>query len=229
MSFGGVGFASDPRIVGPEVARGRVDACRLKSPTDRPDGVAPEHIAFRFGADARVPPPCSVPGLDVAGLYVFPAAGFRRELASAPGALRALEKLLAARAMPAGAELPFVPFIDASFAVATRAHFIDFQGGSGVLVLAEVSTEPDDLGDELVFVFQGLSADGARYVLGIFPATTGVPPIRFAVDPHAPILEQTAAFEPYRRQVAVALAAAGDTAFSPRPSRLHAMLATLSL
>ncbi len=80
-----------------------------------------------------------------------------------------------------------------------------------------------------MFVFQGLSRDGARYVLGIFPATTSAAAIRFSVDPHPPYPEQAAAFEPYRRRVAAALAAAGDADFSPRPSWLHAMLASLRL
>lgn len=228
MSFDGVRFTLDARVAS-GVVYGRVEACRLKQPSDKPDGVSPAHVAFRFGADAQVPETCAVPRFDSAGLYVFPADGFRRELASAAASLAALEKLLAARSLPAGKAMPFVPFVDASFAVVERARFIDFQGGTGLLVLAELSIEPDTLGDELVFVFQGLSRDGARYVLGIFPATTSAPAIDFSVDPDAPFQEQVAAFEPYRRRVAASLAAARDAAFSPRPSRLRAMLASLRL
>jgi hypothetical protein len=223
-----IGLTLDPRIA-KGATRAVVEACPLKHPDDKPDGVAPAHLAIRFGADAGAPQPCSVPGLEHAGLYVFPAAEYGRALASAAASLRALEKLLAAREMPAGDSLPFVPFVDASFALSERAIFIDFQGGTGVLVLVEVVVEPDTVGDELLFVFQGLSRDGARYLLGIFPVTRAPAPKPFPVDPHAPFEEQTRAFEPYRREVARALAAARDEEFAPRPSWLSAMLGTLRL
>jgi hypothetical protein len=228
VSFEGVSFTLDLRIA-PAATSARVDACPLQNPDDKPDGVAPAHVAIRLGADAGAPRPCSVPDLGRAGLYVFSAAEYGRTRAPAAASLRALEKLLAARAMPADGSLPFVPFVDASFAVAERASFVDFQGGTGVLVLVELAIEPDTLGDELLLVFQGLSRDRARYVLGLFPVTRAPAPKRFAIDPHALYDEQARAFEPYRREVARALAAARDEDFVPRPSWLRAMLATLRL
>jgi len=229
VAYGGVRFALDSRIASSAVPV-RVEACHLDQPEDKPDGVAPAHVAFLLGGGAATNPGCSVPDMARAGLYVFSTAEYRRELASAGGALKALEKVLAARSLPAarGAQLPFVPFVDASFAVATRASFIDFRGGSGVLVLAELSIEPDTLGRELVLLFQGLSRDRSRYLLGIFPVRSRVPVVPFDVDPRAPQAGQ-AAFEPYRAGVERALAAAGDERFSPRPSWLRAMLATLQI
>src|SRR5262245_7351913 len=67
VDYAGISFDLDPAIA-TEVVTAQVAACPLDNPTDKPDGVAPAHIAFRFGprGDDRN---CSVPDLSRPGLY----------------------------------------------------------------------------------------------------------------------------------------------------------------
>lgn len=228
VEHGGVSFLLDTRI-----ARGatpvRVEGCRLENPTDKPDGVAPSHLAFHLGPGGEATRPCPVPDFERAGLYVFSADEFRRELASARVDIAELSKLLRRRVYKSGDPVPFVPFVDASFAIAERAAFIDFSSGSGLLLLVELSIEPDTLGRNLSFVFQGLTRDGKQYILGIFPAKTEVAIPPMPIDPEASFQDLAAAFEPYRREAAARLAEGPDHAFTPRPSWLEAMLGSLRL
>jgi hypothetical protein len=228
VSFERVSFALDPRVAA-SARPMRVEACRLENPTDKPDGIAPAHVAFHLGPSTGPTRPCAVPDFERAGLYVFSAHDFRRDLASARAQLHELALLLRARAYQPGRPVPFVPFVDASFAVAGRPAFVNFSAGTGVLFLVELSIEPDTLGDDLVFLFQGLSLDGERYVLGIFPVESSPSVPAFAIDPQAPYHELAAAFETYRRDVASKLGAARDDTFSPRPSWLLAMLSSLRI
>jgi hypothetical protein len=228
VSFEGISFALDPRVAA-SARPVRLEACRLENPSDKPDGIAPAHVAFHFGPSTGPTRPCPVPDFERAGLYVFSADDFGRELVSARAQLHELALLLRARRHQPGRPVPFVPFVDASFAVAARPEFVNFAAGTGVLFLVELSIEPDTLGDDLVFLFQGLSLDGERYILGIFPVESSPSVPALAIDPQAPYQDLAVAFETYRRDVASKLRAARDDAFSPRPSWLLAMLSSLRI
>lgn len=230
VDHGGIQFQLDPRIAAAAVVA-NVAACPLGSPTDKPDGVAPAHVAFRLGSATPAAPArtCSVPDTQTAGLYVFDAAEWAATLKGSDKDLDALRQLLAARAQAPGRPVPFVPFVDATFAIAERLTFVDFSGGSGVLFLGELSIEPDTLGRELVFVFQGLTADGKRYVLGLFPATTRLSIPAFSFDAKASYQANAARWEPYRADVARQIAAAADDQLTPSPAWLRPTLESLTI
>ncbi len=231
VTRGNASFVLAPAIAS-SVESTDVPACPLDDPSDKPDGVAPQHIAFRFvaaGGSAPEPRPCSVPDFERAGIYVFSVEAFGKALPSAAAELKKLEGMFGAGALATGGRMPFVPFIDASFAVVERSRRIEFGGGQGILFLTELSIEPSTIGDQLRFVFQGLTRDAKWYVLGIFPATTtaAVPP--FLADPRAPLDIMSTAYEDYLPKVSYVLSSAEDREFSPNPAALADMLATLRI
>lgn len=231
VAFDGGRVAVDPLVAATATVTA-VAACPLEDPTFKPDGRAPAHVAVRFvaaGATKTAATSCSVPATGVAGLYVFPAEDFAQMWPAAKTALQGLARMLDARALPAEERMPFVPFVDASFALSSRLTFIDFEGGKGALFLGELSHSPETLGAELIYVFQGLSADRKRYVLAIIPAATKRKMAPFVSGPDVTGDALLAAFEEYRAAVDRDFASLRDEELAPPMDAVARTLSTLAL
>jgi hypothetical protein len=88
-------------------------------------------------------------------------------------------------------------------------------------------TEPDALGDRLVYVFQGLDSAGTRYVLGLFPvqARAFLPPFPMpAGEPYERTYER---FRAYAEQLARRVGAAQPGDFAPDLEELFDLLRSL--
>jgi hypothetical protein len=210
-----------------EVRRVAVAEC-VFAPDEKPDGASPAHVAFLLGPGRADPAPCAFPDDAHPTVYVLPAADFERALPGTAGRIAELAALVAARPARPAKEPPYLPFVDASLAYVERVRYVDFVGGAGVLFLTELMIEPDTLVRRPFYVFQGLSADRRQVVLGVFPVATkvAVPPFAWTTRD---IAEAAARHEPYRQQVAAALAAADESAFAPRADAIAATLASLRL
>ena len=224
-------FRYPPALGTPRVAT--VPACPLEYPTDKPDGVAPEHLAIVFEGQRPLPPDetlaCNFPNFNHPQVRVFPVAAYRQIYPAADPVLADLKPLLAGGKLAPGAELPFLPFLDAFPAFTERVALIPFASGRGLAFLTQWMIEPDTIGTRLAYVFQGLSADGKTFVLGLFPVKLRTPLPGFDI-PRDERPEQTyARYKPYAEGIARTVRDAKDADFAPGLDEILELLRSLRL
>ena len=233
-------FSYRPSLLGAASAT-VVPACPFDARVGDPTGAAPEHAAIVFAGARPVAPDetlaCNLPGFEQAQLRVFPLAryagahpGIGKSLAELEGFLRrgAVPGAMGPTAtVPAETALPFVPYVDAFPAFTERLDFLPFANGRGVGFLTQWMTEPDTLGDRLVYVFQGLDNAGTRYVLGLFPVRARRALPGFPFRPGETVGELFARYRAYAQGVAQTLREARDAEFDPDLEGLREMLRSL--
>lgn len=164
----------DPTGVAASVA-GEVVAGR----PDRPDALpvlngTPAHLRFAFDGDTL---PDSVEYRQ-RQVRVFPLPAYRATFVGGTRAVfeRRLAALAALIAMPAGpvtGEIPVFPPVAEEQVFRGRIRWIDFDGGRGIAFLAHYARDRDPVaGDRLVWIFQGLTDDGAWLVAASHPVRT---------------------------------------------------------
>jgi hypothetical protein len=91
--------------------------------------------------------------------------------------VQTLRELLETKpASPAG-EIPVLPLINAAQVFRSQVRYLDFQNGSGVRFITQYRQDPAPVtDDEIFYTFQGLTEDGAYYVVASFPLSTDVLP-----------------------------------------------------
>lgn len=112
-------------------------------------------------------------------IYVYPALGYAEMV---PGAFESIHRLDNILYGPSGPSLPAsndqfptVPFFNAAQVFVTNAQIISFQNGSGVRFLTEYAQYFAPANNhELFYHFQGLTRDGAYYIIAILPITAPV-------------------------------------------------------
>ncbi len=222
-------FSYPPALGKPLVAT--VPACPLEYPTDKPDGVAPEHVAVVFEGSRPLPPDetlaCNFPNFDHAQLRVFPVAAYRNIYPEAGPALVDLKRIL--EAGKAGADIPFLPFVDAFPAFTEHVALLTFQNGRGVAFLTQWMIEPDMIGTRLAYVFQGLSADGKTYVLGLFPVRPRTPLPGFDIPRDEPYARTYARYKPYAEGIARTMRDATNSDFVPELDGILELLRSVRL
>jgi hypothetical protein len=165
-------------------------AVPLENKTDKPDGVAPEHIVITLRdsyAGRLHRDPSSMYALPQ--IFVFPTSDpsdprFEEEFPTIRQAVNDLNKLLARRAGSVTGSIPFLPWADERQAFIGRKKLVRFRNGRGVLFLTQYDQEQRPINNEfLVYTFQGLTDDNAWYVSAVFPvAAQGLPPSRHVED-----------------------------------------------
>ena len=138
-----------------------------------PWDVAPEHIQFMldgYALEGKFHQP---------QIYVYPAQAYAelQERGSAAQSLERLRAVLAQSAMVNVKELPFVPFFNIQQVLAAQVKVIPFQNGQGVRMVTEYAMARAIINNnELIYHFEGLTDDGAYYVIAILPVTApGLP------------------------------------------------------
>ena len=107
-------------------------------------------------------------------IYVYPAQAYAEMYPAAFESIRRLDNILYG---PNGVslsadKLPTVPFFNAQQAFSADAEPISFQNGSGVRTLTEYAQYPVSANNQdLFYHFEGLSRDGAYYIIAILPIT----------------------------------------------------------
>ena len=72
-------------------------------------------------------------------------------------------------------QLPALPFFNAQPAIAAHIQTVSFQNGSGVRFLTQYAQANVPVNNhELFYQFQGVTRDGAYYIVAIFPVTVPV-------------------------------------------------------
>lgn len=174
VSFEGVSFEYDPKLFGD--AKGQfVSATPLQSADEKPDGVLPRHRLFTFGATAKgedATSPYLIPHISV-----YPIEEFKKVYALSPEMVKGFAEDMAAISTIAGGsgaiglekELPYGLFIDAHQSFRAHATRLAFKSGKGFGFLTQYDIEPTLVNNEnLVYVLQGVTADGKYYVLAEF-------------------------------------------------------------
>jgi hypothetical protein len=109
-------------------------------------------------------------------IYVYPAQAYADLDAGASESIQRLNNILGNPGAPISSEqLPAVPFFNAAQVFASNIQVISFQNGQGVRFLTEYAqyVAPADNYD-LFYHFQGLTSDGAYYIIAILPITSPV-------------------------------------------------------
>lgn len=197
------------RITG-EVAAGR---------PDRPDALPvlnglPPHLRFAFDGDTLTEPV----DYRVRQLRVFPVAAYRATFTGGTRAafdrrFHALASMVAGHPDSITGEIPVFPPAAAEQLFRGSARRLTFGGGQGIAFLAEYARDRDPVsGERLVWVFQGLTDDGAWLVVAFHPVRTSrLPPTNDA------------------RQAAAMLDRLAPGDFHPDLERLDAVIASLRI
>ncbi|MDX1993369.1 MAG: hypothetical protein SF029_13350 [bacterium] len=123
--------------------------------------------------------------------------------------------------------LPFLPVAPHGQVARAKAHYLDNGAVSGIayLVALQAAREPFTA-STFVYTFQGISADGRTYVVGVFPVLASVFPVELeAFNPD----EFAAQFNQYLLDSVNALESAEPTAFSPSLDLLDALVLSISI
>jgi hypothetical protein len=124
----------------------------------------PEHrvVALRGYPDSQ--------NLFEPAIFTFPVVELARYNEAAGHAAADLKALLESRRP--GEKLPFLPPVNAVQVFHAHVQFVDFKNGTGVRYLTQFNQGPVIVNNtQLVYTFQGLTADGKWYVAAILPVT----------------------------------------------------------
>lgn len=175
VNFKGVSFDYNSQIFD-KVETEDVEESPLRQKTDKPDSVSPKHTAFRlkYKKSERE-----------ATISIFPIEDYRRMYAvskdmteSFDGNIKNLQKALKDEKFRLDGEIPVVPYYDAHQVITARVKHLSFQNGAGIFFLTQFNQDFANLvnNDELTYFYQGISADGKKYVLAEFPASAAFLP-----------------------------------------------------
>ncbi|HSV85223.1 MAG TPA: hypothetical protein VLH85_01520 [Levilinea sp.] len=109
-------------------------------------------------------------------IYVYLASAYVDLLPAAFESIHRLQNYLyAPNNVPALDQLPGVPFFNAQILFAAQIQPLSFQNGKGIRYLTEYAQYPASANNtDLFYNFIGVTSDGERYIVAIFPLTTPV-------------------------------------------------------
>ena len=109
-------------------------------------------------------------------LKVYPVASLESGEFTGPR-VEALRQLLEVKPASPADEIPLLPLINAAQVFRAQVRYLDFQNGSGVRFITQYRQDPGPVtDDEIFYTFQGLTDDGAYYIVASFPLATALLP-----------------------------------------------------
>ena len=103
-------------------------------------------------------------------IFVFPAQGYAEMVPGAAGSIQSVTDITAGSSPINADDLPHISFFNAGQVFASKIERIGFQNGQGVRFVTEYSQYAAPVNnEELFYHFQGLTNDGAYYVIAILP------------------------------------------------------------
>jgi hypothetical protein len=155
-------------VVPPGVASG--SSGREMPPFDSDDAAwwqkTPGHLEISLGDYYALQGKFHLPQISV-----YPAQAYAEMVPTAFESIRRLNNIQYGSTVPIGAEqLPAIPFFNAQPVFAANIEVISFQNGGGIRFLTQYAQYPAPANNhELFYHFQGVTRDGAYYVIAIFP------------------------------------------------------------
>jgi hypothetical protein len=151
-------------------------------------------------------------------LYIYPVTEFASINETAAGAIEQLQQLLSERPATVEGALPFLPLPEGNEQqlMHTQVAYLDFEGGAGVRYLTQYATDSSQplTNQELLYTFQGITADGEYYIAALFPVNhSDLPAASAGAGEQANIVEQ--------------LNSAGPDAFTPHLTMLDTLMRSI--
>jgi hypothetical protein len=171
--------------------------------------------------------------------FVYPAQEYAGMIPQVSNNLQSIQAMASSPAGPFSAEqLPGIPFFNAAQVFASNIEVIEFHNGSGVRFLTEYAQYMAPANNhDLFYQFQGISADGSVYIIGVFPITA--PLLAESSEPDAAIPPGGIAFpdwndpEPdfagYYAAVTNLLNATPGESFAPTLAELDLMMKSIEI
>ena len=162
-------------------------------------------------------------------IRIYPVAGieaneFTRER------VKGLRKLLESKPDSPADEIPLLPLINAAQVFRAQVRYLDFQNGRGVRFITQYRQDPAPVTDEEIFyTFQGLTDDGAHYVVASFPISTAILPDSIQFESQAFRDFEKMNFEEYLKEQVRLLDALPSGQFEPDLAILDQIVASLEI
>ncbi len=169
-------------------------------------------------------------------IYVFPAQEYAMLLPAAFEAVHRMDNLLYGSVSPTADVLPALPFLNAQQSYAANISMLSFQNGGGVRFVTQYAQYPAPANNqELFYQFQGLTRDGAYYIVATFPLTVPVLAETSAADSPLPaggiaypdMADPNADFASYYGAVTALLNSQPPEAFTPNLNQLDALVQSM--
>jgi hypothetical protein len=172
-------------------------------------------------------------------IYMYPALDYAELVPTAFESIHRLDNILYGPAAPIDAnQLPAVPFFNEAQLFASNIQVISFQNGQGIRFLTEYGQSASSANNyDLFYQFQGLTSDGAYYIVAIFPISapvlaetsdagaplpTGGIPYQYMVDPNTDV-------QAYYTAVTNLLNSTPQDAFVPTINQLDALIQSMQI
>jgi hypothetical protein len=172
-------------------------------------------------------------------IYVYPAQAYAEMVPPAFESIHRLNNILHDPAAVLNIDqLPTVPFFNAKAVFAANIEVNAFQNGRGVRFLTQYAQYPAPVNNhELFYHYQGVTRDGAYYVIAIFPVTApgfaetnnpsaSVPPSGIT---YPDINEPNADWDGYYASITSLLNNTAPDAFTPALSHLDSLIQSMEI
>jgi hypothetical protein len=144
--------------------------------------------------------------------------------------VEALRELLETKPASPTEEIPVLPLINAAQVFRSQVRYLDFQNGSGVRFITQYRQDPAPVtDDEIFYTFQGLTDDGAYYVVASFPLSTAVLPDTLDFESQAFREFEQKNYEEYLKEQVRVLDALPSGQFEPDLAILDQIVASLEI
>ena len=237
VDFEGVSFRYDPSVFG-DVTKEVVPEHRLEAADQKPEGVGPRHVRFMFELGEEY----NKAELLVFAIDEFPGAyGVDSEsVEHIKKESDALRKVLKDPTYRLDGDIPHLPFEDVAANFYVKVREFDFQNGDGVLFVTHWEHGVDFISNRnLLYRFEGLTADGKFYVTAEMPVSVGFLPDnpsefegyteKDLTDLMANSNGATAKHEAYIKSIATRLEKLNSNDYSPALEKFEAVISSLSI
>lgn len=172
-------------------------------------------------------------------IYVYPAMPYVELVPAAFESIHRLNNILYDPGAPIGSDqLPPIPFFNARQVFASNVQVMSFQSGRGVRFLTEYAQYPASVNNtDLFYHFQGVTSDGAYFIVAIFPITS--PSLAETSDggaalppggiPYPYFADPSADMQNYYAAVTGLLNATSPDAFFPTINQLDALIQSMRI
>jgi len=238
VDFEGVSFTYDPRVFG-DVKKEVVPESKLDDPSFRPDDVAPEHVLFEFEYGREY---------NKARIAVYPLDKFDDVYAISPQMVESinkqiaeLRKVLADLSFRPNGQIPHLEFEDSSDDFYVKARDFDFPSGSGIIFVTHWNIENDLISNRnLIYRFEGITADGKFYVTAETPVSVAFlpddSPQEFEGYTYDNLFKESAnskaaraRIEEYRNSISTRLEKLNSNDYSPNLEKFEAIISSLKV
>jgi hypothetical protein len=172
-------------------------------------------------------------------IYVYPAQAYVEMLPTVFESIHRLDNILYSPDPQLNSDqLPMVPSFNAQQAFASNIALVPFQNGQGVRFVTEYAQYPAPANNQdLFYHFQGLTRDGAYYIIAILPISN--PNLAETSDAGAPLpaggvlysylVDPNADMQLYYKGVVEVLNATPPDAFTPTLQQLDALIQSMQV